>query len=211
MKCKCWLWFGILAVVVTACNNTHQTKAPTNTDTLTVVTKVDTVAEKEILATVGTEILIALKAKDYKAFAAYFHPKKGVLFSPYGFIDTTNVQQITKAKFLKVVEEHGSITWGAYDGSGDAIKLTAQKYLDQFVYNADYLNADSTSFNQIIGKGNSKNNLAERFPNCNFLEYYFKGANEKYDGMDWTSLRLVFEKYQNGYFLVAVIHDQWTI
>lgn len=212
MRHFCWFWIGIIGIITIGCNRSNQQTEPIAKDTLAVDTKIDTTAaEKEILTTIGTEILIALKAKDYRAFAVYFHPKKGVLFSPYGFIDKPNAQQLSKANFLKIIEEHGSVNWGEYDGSGDPIKLTAQKYLEQFVYNADYLHAQKTSFNQIIGKGNSKNNLKEVFPDSPFLEYHFKGIDEKYDGMDWTSLRLVFEKYQNGYFLVAVIHDQWTI
>ncbi len=29
--------------------------------------------------------------------------------------------------------------------------------------------------------------------------------------MDWCSLRLVFEKWGAQYYLVGVVHDQWTI
>jgi (p)ppGpp synthase/HD superfamily hydrolase len=29
--------------------------------------------------------------------------------------------------------------------------------------------------------------------------------------MDWRSLRLVFEKKNDIWYLVGIIHDQWTI
>lgn len=117
---------------------------------------------------------------------------------------------MSKASFLKLVEEKGSVIWGNYDGSGDVIRLTAQQYLEKFVYNADYLHAEKIGYDQIIGKGNSLNNLNEIFPKHPFIEYHFSGFDKKYSGMDWTSLRLVFKQYQSNYYLVAVIHDQWT-
>ncbi|MGE6220096.1 hypothetical protein ACQKCH_09740 [Nubsella zeaxanthinifaciens] len=211
MKCTVLLWIGFLMFAIGCTNPDKNDQTTEAVDTAVAINAIDTAAEKDVLATVGTEILTALNAKDYKSFAAYFHPKKGVLFSPYGMIDRKNATQLTKANFLKIIEEHGSINWGSYDGSGEPIKLTAQKYLDKFVYNANYLHAEKTSFNEIIGKGNSASNLNEIFPDHPFLEYYFSGFDKKYDGMDWSSLRLVFEQYQSTYFLVAVVHDQWTI
>jgi hypothetical protein len=73
------------------------------------------------------------------------------------------------------------------------------------------LHAPQKSFDAVIGKGNSIDNLKETYPQLHFTEYHFKGFDEKYKGLDWTSLRFVYKKYNNAYYLVAVIHDQWTI
>ena len=43
-----------------------------------------------------------------------------------------------------------------------------------------------------------------------FIDYHFSGFDQKLNGMDWVSLRLVFEKQNGQYFIVAIIHDQWT-
>lgn len=209
-------YLGVLAVCLASCNSNNSSKesAVTDTvsskDTITNHKTTDVIDDEETLTTVATEILTTLKGKDYKAFAAYFHPNDSVLFSPYGFIDLKSSKKLSKASFIKLIEERGSVNWGSYDGSGETIRLTAQKYLEKFVYNADYLHAEKTSYNQIIGKGNSLNNLSDIFPKNPFIEYYFSGFDKKYEGMDWTSLRLVFKEYQGGYYLVAVIHDQWT-
>jgi hypothetical protein len=37
------------------------------------------------------------------------------------------------------------------------------------------------------------------------------GFDPEYEGMDWRSLRLVFEKKNDIWYLVGIIHDQWTI
>lgn len=209
-------FFGILAMWMVSCNGTDDSEKSAVTDTLlskdTIVNQknTDTLVEEATLNTIATEILIALKAKDYKAFTAYFHPTDSVLFSPYGFIDIRTSKKLTKATFTKLIDERGSVNWGNYDGTGKTIRLSAQQYLDKFVYNADYLNAEKTAFNQIIGKGNSLNNLNKIYPKHPFLEYYFSGFDQKYEGMDWTSLRLVFSAYEGSFYLVAVVHDQWT-
>ncbi len=208
--------FGILTMWMISCNTTDNTKESAAADTALLKDTIanqkstDTLVHEEILTSIATEILTALKTKNYKALTAYFHPTDSVLFSPYGFIDTEASKKLTKATFTKLIDERGSVNWGSYDGSGKTIRLSAQQYLEKFVYNADYLHAEKTAFNQIIGKGNSLSNLKEVYPKHPFVEYYFSGFDQKYEGMDWTSLRLVFRQYQSNYYLVAIIHDQWT-
>ena len=54
-------------------------------------------------------------------------------------------------------------------------------------------------------------NQFEIYDNPIVVEYYFPGFNPEYEGMDWKSLRLVFEKYEDSWKLVGIIHNQWTI
>ena len=43
------------------------------------------------------------------------------------------------------------------------------------------------------------------------VEYYFSGFNPLNAGMDWVSLRLVFEAFAGQWKLVGIIHNQWTV
>lgn len=172
--------------------------------------KVQKVSQRDSIEAVGLKALTALQAKNYAAFAALFHPTEGVRFSPYGFIDPTHKQVLAK-DFLEAINRNWILTWGHVDGSGEAIKIRVKAYIDKFIYNADYLHAPQKSFDAVIGKGNSIDNLKDTYPQLHFTEYHFKGFDEKYRGLDWTSLRFVFKKYNNAYYLVAVIHDQWTV
>jgi len=43
------------------------------------------------------------------------------------------------------------------------------------------------------------------------VEYHFPGFDKKYEGMDWASLRLVLIEAKDGWKLVGIVHDQWTI
>lgn len=200
MRCLSILIIAVL--LTTACNRKENKTVRAE--------KVQRVTQQDSIEAVGLKALTALQAKDYDAFAALFHPTEGVRFSPYGFIDPTHKQVLAK-DFLEAITRNWILTWGHVDGSGEAIKIRVKAYIDKFVYNADYLHAPQKSYDSIIGKGNSIDNLKDTYPQLHFTEYHFKGFDEKYRGLDWTSLRFVFKKYNNAYYLVAVIHDQWTV
>jgi hypothetical protein len=53
-------------------------------------------------------------------------------------------------------------------------------------------------------------NASEYFPGSVVVEYYFPGFDSKYAGMDWQSLRLVFQQENGQWYLVALVHSQWT-
>ena len=67
------------------------------------------------------------------------------------------------------------------------------------------------TFQQGIGQGNSINNIAQIYPSAVTVEYHFEGFEEEYAGLDWRSLRLVFEASGGTWYLVGIVHDEWTI
>ncbi|MFD2285076.1 hypothetical protein GJU39_10005 [Pedobacter petrophilus] len=206
MRC---LLIAIVAVFLfTGCNQSRENNS--SKDQSTSARFLQKKTQKDSIEIVASKALAALKMKDYAVFASLFHPTEGVRFSPYGFIDPTHKKVLAK-DFLEAIVKNWTLTWGHFDGSGEAIKMKVKPYIEQFIYNADYLHAKQKSFDSFIGQGNTINNLKETYPQLHFTEYYFKGTNEKYRGLDWTSLRFVFKKYENAYYLVAVVHDQWTI
>ncbi len=166
---------------------------------------------EDVIKDAGNKALSALKNEDYKALSKFFSEKNGVLFSPYGHIEPAHAKVLKAKDFLESIQKNWILTWGNYDGTGDPIQLTVKEYLSKFVYNADYLNAERIAINETIGQGNSLNNLQEIFPSAEFIEYHFNGFDTKYQGMDWRSLRLVFENEHGKLRLIAIVHDQWTI
>jgi len=71
------------------------------------------------------------------------------------------------------------------------------------------LNAPKVAVNERIGKGNTKDNVKEVFPDAVFVEFHFPGT-EKNGGMDWSSLRVVMKKYGDDWKAVAIVRDRWT-
>ena len=206
--------FPILALVLLlSCNNNKQESK--EVPAKTIAPKIESpkgnnLTTQDSISATGRQVLTFLKANNYNELVKYFS-SEGVLFSPYGFIDKANCKKLTATDFLGSIQKKWILTWGSYDGTGEPIKLSVPAYLKKFVYSADYLNAEAVGYDQIVKKGNSAVNLETIFPNHHFIDYHFSGFVQKNQGMDWTSLKLVFEKVDSQYFLVAIIHDQWTV
>ncbi|MFB2348485.1 hypothetical protein [Priestia megaterium] len=186
-------------------NNLHQDKL-----TLSRANVLSENQAKKVISKTSREAITAIKNKDMKRFKTLVHPDKGVRFSPYTYVDfkediVFSANQLEKLPRLKKV-----YNWGAWDGSGDPIKLTFNEYYRTFIYDRDYANAEKVSYNKVLMKGNTINNIREVYPNSIIVEYYFSGSSQ-YEGMDWSSLRLVYEKKDSQWYLVGVVHDQWTI
>ena len=169
------------------------------------------VINEKSLIILSSKILKSLKENGYTDLAEFIHPKLGIRFSPYAYIDTTVDQLLSRNKLIALGKSQKEIKWGFEDATEKPIKLSINNYVKKFVYDVDFLNAEKKGVNKFFGGGNSLNNLKEIYPRCTFAEFYFSGFDPKFDGMDWRALRLVFKDYKKKYYLIAIVHDQWTI
>lgn len=192
-------------------NNKKETKTePKDTIQVAETTKTNGLSQQDSIKATARQILISLKENNLTELTKYFS-NNGVLFSPYGHIDTVKSKRLTIEDFESAINNKWLLTWGSYDGTGEPIKLTVPAYMKKFAYNADYLNAEAVGYDEVLKQGNTIINIKEIYPKHHFIDYHFSGFDQKLEGMDWTSLRFVFEKQNGEYLLVAVIHDQWTI
>lgn len=154
-------------------------------------------------------VINLIRNRDYKDLSKYAHPQKGVRFSPYSFVTERDL-----TFYASLIANFGSdktkYIWGIFDGSGFDIEFTPAEYFDRFVYDKDFVKVGTVSYNKIQRKGNTLENQFEVYPNSTIVEYYFHGS-EAHAGLDWASLRMVFEKYNGKWYLVGIIHNQWTI
>ncbi len=159
------------------------------------------------------ETMDILHRKDIDKLAEIIHPTKGIQLSPYGTININKDVKINANEIVALSKDPKIINWGNYDGSGFPIELEFSEYYDEFIYNHDFINAPKTSINEPISKGNSLNNIFEIYPKDQYqtIEYHFDVINPENSGLDWNSLKLVFEHVDHQWKLVAMIHDQWTI
>jgi len=157
------------------------------------------------------KVISALKTRSFPQLSTYIHPRKGVRFSPYAFVDVDQNLIFHSDALRNIITDQEKHTWGTYDGSGFPIELTFEEYFTRFVYDQDFANAKNISFNRIIGQGNSLNNVFDVYPNAILVEYNFPGFDPQFEGMDWKSLRLVFENEGNTWYLIGIVHDEWTM
>lgn len=166
---------------------------------------------EEIISDRVEKVLNLIAGRDMKALIEYVHPVKGVRFSPYSYVDLENSVVFMPSDFEEFFSSSTEYNWGSYDGTGEPITLTPAAYYDIFIYDQDFRNAERISYNKQLFQGNMINNAPDVYPGSIIVEYHFTGIDPKYEGMDWRSLRLVFEEFEGEWLLVGIIHDQWTI
>ncbi|MRN54020.1 hypothetical protein [Paenibacillus monticola] len=157
-------------------------------------------------------VMRALSNGNMKTLAAWAHPQKGVRFSPYAYVDTKADLVFTREELEGLMKDPTKRVWRTFAGTGELIELTFAQYYKQFVYDADFMKDAKISLNEGLGQGTTINNLNEVYPkdSYDFVEYHIDGIDPANEGMDWRSLRLVFEKMGQDHALVGIIHDQWT-
>lgn len=155
-------------------------------------------------------IVQALQQKDMKIVSEYVHPEKGLLFSPYAYIEEKAII-FHKEQVASLLTDNHQYVWGHYDGTGLPIELTPTQYLEDILFAHPYHQADEILVDKIKQRGNTIISIKEIFPQSRVVDFYLPGS-KKYEGMDWASLLLVFEQDGNGeWMLAALVNDKWTI
>ncbi|HCO19163.1 MAG TPA: hypothetical protein DIT39_06100 [Tissierellales bacterium] len=163
------------------------------------------------LLTTAFEVVELLKTMDMSGVSDYVHPSLGVRFTPYDYVDSQADLVFTATQVAGLAQDNTVYLWGSFDGSGNPINQIYSDYHQSFVYDEDFLNPHMIGINTKIGMGNSLNNVDTAYPNGEFIEFHFTGFDPQYGGMDWRSLKLVFEDVSGSWYLVGIIHGQWTI
>ena len=152
----------------------------------------------------------ALSRGDWQVLAGLV-AESGAWFSPYGHLDSSLHLRFGPEQIAAFGSDTTRYVWGRYDGTGKPIALTPAGYLDRFIYDADYVAARKGQPDEYLAWSNTIANIEEFFgPEATFLAYHQEGS-ERYGGMDWRSLRLVFQQHHGRWRLVGVVHAEWTI
>ncbi len=144
--------------------------------------------------------------------AKFIHPEKGIRLSPYCRIDPKRDLRLTSAQILEIPSDKNVRMWGYFDGSGEPINLTSQAYFDRFVYDRDFTLASEVHINEDIPRGASTCNVKEIYPTATRIEYYMRPTVKQGElQLDWAALTLIFEEMADQFYLVGIVHNQWTI
>ena len=169
-------------------------------------------SQKQIIAPIADTLIHWLAQKKIEPIANYVHPQKGLRFSPYSYVELVDDRVLMPADFEGLQADPKAYMWGFEDGIGDPIFLSFEHYYQRYIYNKDYAKEAQIAYNAILGQGNTINNRKKIYPQAIFVEYYISGTKQ-FGEMDWGSLTLVFEesKASQAWFLVGIIHGEWTI
>ncbi|MCA1558410.1 MAG: hypothetical protein LC731_07720 [Acidobacteria bacterium] len=163
---------------------------------------------KVIIDTRAREVLLAIKNLDLLKLSGFVHPRKGVRFSTYAWIDK-NDKWLSRQQVRNLARSDQRALWFYVDEAGTPMHMTARKYLRDYVYEYDYLNATRVNYNTQHKRGIVIPNVLDFYPRAIVVEYYEPSPNPNERG--WDTLWLVFEKMGNQWYLVGVVKDSPSI
>jgi hypothetical protein len=145
----------------------------------------------------------ALARRDLKTLARLVHPAKGLRFPGGGGEPGPKFRQ---SQVPKLFSDPKKYDWGT-DGEDDTpVRQTFTRRYAR-IYGRDYQRPTETNYNTHKPRPlNYVRDLDKAFPGAVCVEFYVKGT-EKYGGMNWSSLWLVFEPYGDGWRLTAILND----
>lgn len=153
----------------------------------------------------------ALRDGDFTTLASYVHPQQGVTFTPYSTVDPDTDLTFTAAQIKEAPQDSTVYVWGTEDGRGNPIQMTMSQYFARYVYDTDYTQATEIGVDRIITSGNALENLDDAYPDCRFVDFSFPSSDPVNGGLDWSSLKLVFYPGETQWYLVGIVHGEWTI
>ncbi len=164
---------------------------------------------KSIIAGRAREAVTALKNRDMQRLSGLVHPDKGVRFTPYNYVDPKRDLVFHPRQITRLMTSKKRYLWGEYDGTGDPIRLTFRKYHGRFIYDWDFANARDINYSRETKDISDYDNAYKSYPGAIIVEYFNPGTVES--GMDWSTLRLVFQRKNRTWYLVGILHNEWTI
>jgi|GEM_PF-1137041 len=167
-------------------------------------------AAREAISDRADQVMQLISELDLDGLAEWVHPERGLRFSPYSYVDVADDVVLEAFELASNLNNPELREWGFYDGSGETILLDFRDYWLRFVFSHDFRQAPEVSYNEQLFGGNMINNAPIVYGGSIIVEYHFDGFEEQYAGMDWRSLRLVFQPYDGDWRLVGIINDEWT-
>ncbi len=155
-------------------------------------------------------VISAIKQKDFTTLSSFVHPT-WIRFSPYEYVDISHDIVLTPNQIAHATNDTWIYVWWSYDGSWDPIQLSINQYRDKFVYDVDFINAPEVYYNQKFTRGNTINTIFDIYTGKYIVEYHFPWFDEQFQGMDWRSLYLIFDRIWEEWKLIAIVHGQRTI
>ena len=166
--------------------------------------------DNQTLLNTAYYVLQALKNHDYAVLASMVHPQRGVTCTPLSTISPGADRVLTQDQVKNLTNDIGVYTWGTLDEQGTPISMTIQQYFAQYVFDTDYTRASLIGIDQIMISGNALENISQVYSDCRFVDFSVPGRKETNQGLDWRSLKLVFQSDGSCWYLVAMVHGQWT-
>jgi hypothetical protein len=169
-------------------------------------TPVSPEAAQKLIGDRAHRLMTLLQAADWEGVVPFVHPVKGVCFGPY---NGPCEKGLSAGKLAEIWGSGTELTWGRYDGSGKPIRLSFKAYYRRFICDRDFAGSKSVLYDVYVHRGGDNYNVLDDHPKDVVVDFHVPSTGAERN--DWRSLRLIFEEKDNSWYLVAVVHDEWTI
>ncbi|HBE79575.1 MAG TPA: hypothetical protein DDW65_17635 [Firmicutes bacterium] len=157
-------------------------------------------------------VINLLQNGNLEQLVKYVHPKLGLHFSPFAFVDFKKDQAFSRKRLAEFFNDHHQYTWGYNEENGLPIRLTTADYYRTFVWDRAYADTSEISYSQNGDKEFTTSNCFEVYPQAIIVEFRVSEFAAKGNpDTNWRSIRLVFVECGKNWYLVNIIHDQWTL
>lgn len=167
-------------------------------------------ADEATLKARGTEVVATLRDRDFAKLATLAHPDQGIRFSPYAFVNLQKDVVLDRPTIARGFSNPQRYLWGFTDGKGEPMEWTFEEFYTRQLWDKDYSKATMIAVDKRQQEGNSLDNSAQAYPNAHVVEYHLPSADPN-TSLDWGSLRVVLEEKAGAWYVVGLIHDEWTI
>lgn len=163
---------------------------------------------RRVIEEQNQDVILALKDKDSEKLSTLTHPEKGILFSPLVIINPENHIVFKQEQMKTFFDDDTKYSWGIFDPPVNASNLTPDEYYEKYIFNFDYSNPEMIAYNQRLTPAvyTTEQKLTTLYIEPIIVEHLLSDEN----CMPY-SLRIVYEKYKEEWFVVAFLHYEWTM
>ncbi|MCX6807379.1 MAG: hypothetical protein NTZ80_01030 [Patescibacteria group bacterium] len=154
------------------------------------------------------DVMLVIAKKDFQTLSTLIHPWKHLRFSPEPIIEEGTDLTFTSDDIAKISSDSRTYLWSKSKSFRKPLLLNFDEYWNQFVYDHDYLNASEKPVFRNLSNDSKQDIFAKIYPNAEAYDYYFSDSGSNVRNLNQTSLRLVFDKYEDNWTLVAIAHSQ---
>ena len=153
-------------------------------------------------------IVAALKSAEFGRLAEYVHPISGLMFDGVRFMK--NDLRDPSLPSRPQTFQGGYLNLGDdlfYSGERKIISL--RDYTLRHLYSRDFLSSSEVSLGEPkVGSGGGHGSPFQGRPGSIFIDYFVDNSANG-NGIDWATLRLILERYNNRWFLTEIGKTTW--
>lgn len=160
---------------------------------------------RSIISERALAVLQSIKDKNLNTLSSFVHPEKGARFSQ--FIARYDSDLVLSSKeIVDIFNDKEVYFWGYNIFTDQPINENKSKMFT-WIVEQDYTLAKEITYNNPTDKHGYPEPYNKDYPGSIIVECFYEGENKD---LDWKTRRIVFEEFQDQWFIVGFNNAFWT-